>query len=529
MKVTNYSKDENEIRLIRYRKKGILRLIFSRLVGILLLVIFQVLIILTFFELLGELFKYYTAFKAVFTVVMVFYLFNNEMDSSAKLTWLFIISLWPFPGTIFLLFTKIDIGHVFQKKKIQRIIAETKEVQPVDEDIMKELSDRNCGMADICRYVNRTGNFPVYKNTEVKYYPSGEEMYEQLMEELDKAEKFIFLEYFIIDEGYMWGRILKKLVDKVNQGVEVRVLYDGMCEMQLLPQNYDQRLRSFGIAAKAFSPIKPFVSTYYNYRDHRKVLVIDGRVAFNGGVNLADEYINKVERFGYWKDAAVMVRGDAVKAYTLMFLQMWYADTGMIELGSYMDAPGEYTDLCPSGYVMPYSDIPLDDDKVGESVYIDILNRARSYVHIMTPYLILDGELEHAITFAAERGVEVSIMLPGIPDKKMVYALAKSHYMRLLKSGVHIYEYEPGFVHSKCFVSDDERAVVGSINLDYRSLYHHFECATYMYESDAVMDVERDFETSVSRCREVTYESVYHEKLFYKCMGRLAKLIAPLV
>ncbi len=464
----------------------------------------------------------------VFTVIMVFYLFNNEMDSSAKLTWLILIALWPIPGALLLLFYQVDPAHVAIKRRMADIIEDTKNVQPLDVDLFKELSDKNSGVTDICRYLNRTGNFPVYKNSEVTYIPSGEKKYEMLIPELMKAEKFIFLEYFIIDEGYMWGHILKILADKAAKGVEVRLLYDGMCEMKQLPLDYEKRLAHYGIQARPFSPIKPFISTYYNYRDHRKILVVDGKVAFNGGINLADEYMNRIERFGHWKDSAVMVRGDAVKSYTLMFLQMWHADSGKVELGDYMKNH-RIDDLKPSGYVLPYGDIPLDDEKVGECVYIDVLNRAESYVHIMTPYLILDGEMENAITFAAERGIDVSIILPGIPDKFVAYSLAKSHYYKLLKSGVNIYEYEPGFVHAKSFVSDDKRAIVGTINLDYRSLYHHFECATYMYEVDAIKDIEGDFQETLTKCRKVTYESIKREKWYYKLVGGIVKLIAPLM
>ena len=286
------------------------------------------------------------------------------------------------------------------------------------------------------------------------------------------------------------------------------------------------RLEKLGIRCKAFAPIQPFLSTHYNYRDHRKILVIDGKAAFTGGVNLADEYINRKERFGHWKDTAILLRGEAVQSFTLMFLQMW----NLTEKEPRWDEA-----LLPSppveaeGYVMPYCDCPLDDYKVGESVYMDILNRAKDYVHIMTPYLILDNEMETALKFAAQRGVDVKLILPGIPDKKAAYALAKSHYQYLTAAGVKLYEYTPGFVHAKIFVSDDVKAVVGTINLDYRSLYHHFECAAYLYGGPTVGDVERDFQRTLEQCRRVTPETIRHEKLGYKLGGSLMKLVAPLL
>ena len=306
------------------------------------------------------------------------------------------------------------------------------------------------------------------------------------------------------------------------------MMYDGTCEFSTLPHDYPQRLRDLGIQCKMFSPVTPFLSTHYNYRDHRKILVIDGRVAFNGGINLADEYINRFEKHGYWKDTAVMLQGEAVQSFTLMFLQMWNLDEKQPEFDRFLAFP-----TCPpadaQGFVMPYGDCPLDTDKVGERVYMDILNRAQRYVHIMTPYLILDGELETALKFAAERGVDVTLILPGIPDKKIPYALARTHYASLLDSGVKILEFVPGFVHAKVFVCDDQEAVVGTINLDYRSLYHHFECATYLWGVPCISRIEEDIQETLTRCREVTPQSMKEDSFRRKATGFLCKAIAPLL
>lgn len=368
--------------------------------------------------------------------------------------------------------------------------------------------------------------------------------------QLKQAKHFIFMEYFIVKEGHMWGKVLEILAKKAAEGVDVRIMYDGSCEFALLPHYYPKRLGKLGIKCKIFAPVAPFVSTYYNYRDHRKILVIDGRVAFNGGVNLSDEYINKASRFGHWKDTAVMIKGDAVKSFTLMFLQMWNLDEKNAEYDKFLfcnetNEPaslsknnsenlknaaqsGNISTSC-KGFVMPYGDCPLDEDNVGEWVYMDILNRAKSYVHIMTPYLILDGSMESTLKFAAKRGVDVTVIMPGIPDKIVAYSLAKSHYASLIEAGVKIYEYTPGFVHAKVFVSDDETAVVGTINLDYRSFYHHFECATYMYKSDCISDIEADFRQTLAKCSRVTPETIRKEKLSLKIMGFIFKGIAPLL
>lgn len=518
--------NENIVRLLSKRKKGILKIVFSRVGIVIILLLVQLNILLSVYHWFADYFAWFTGAQVLFSVGMVFYLFNCDMDSTAKLTWLNLIMLFPVPATIMLWFTQKEIGHRAVKARVEQMISETKEMLEQCSETITKPEIVESGTDDLCRYINRSGCFPIYENTRVEYFPVGEDKFAAMLDELKKAEKFIFLEYFIIDEGFMWGSVLKILEEKVKQGVDVRVMYDGMCEISLLTSDYPKRLAKLGIKCKPFSPIKPFISTHYNYRDHRKILVVDNKVAFNGGVNLADEYINKTERFGHWKDTAVMLKGEAVASFTLMFLQMWNIDEKEPKWDECL-VPAMREEA--SGFVMPYCDCPLDEDKVGESVYMDILYRAKSYVYIMTPYLILDNELETALKYASQRGIDVKLLLPGIPDKKTAYALAKSHYKTLIKAGVKIYEYTPGFVHAKVFVSDDEKAVVGTINLDYRSLYHHFECATYLYRADCISQIKEDFTKTLVSCREVTTETVKHEKLSYKMMGGFLKLIAPLM
>ena len=519
----------NEVyRLAEPRKNGLLHLVFSRFFVILLLVALQVVLVILFYGWLKEMIPWFSAILVLFILGGVIYLFNSGMDSSAKLTWMFIISILPITGVALLAFTQTNIGNRKIKHRVKELIDKTSSAIRQKDGVLQKLSEDEAATDDLVTYLNRSGCFPAYDRTEVTYFPLGEDKFSAMLTELKKAERFIFLEYFIIDEGYMWGEVLKILEEKAKAGVDVRVLYDGMLEVSTLPTNYTELLGEHGIKAKVFSPIKPLLSSHYNYRDHRKILVIDGNVAFNGGVNLADEYINMRERFGHWKDTAVMLKGDAVKSFTLLFLQMWNLDEAE---PSFVPWLGDNTvmPLNPSGYVIPFGDCPLDEDKVGEMVYMDILNRAKDYVHIMTPYLILDGELETSLKYAAQRGVDVKLILPGIPDKKLAYSLAKSHYRRLVSAGVKIYEYTPGFVHAKVFTSDDEKAVVGTINLDYRSLYHHYECATYMYKTACIPQIEQDFQDTLSKCRQVTPETIRHEKLSYKLLGSLARFVAPLM
>ena len=519
-------------RLAEPKKKGLLHLLFSRFLVIVLLILLQIALIVSFYGWLVHLAPWVMSLYGIFTIVIIIYLFNNRMDSTAKLTWMFVIAVFPLVGAFFLWFTQSNFVNRKVQKRILLMIRKTKGRIPQPEEVEGQLEQDHSGSLLLSRYLQNTGCFPIYQNTEVTYFPSGEDKFAAVLRELQKAEKFIFLEYFIIEEGYMWGEILRILVEKAKEGVDVRVMYDGMCELSQLPSEYWKLLEQQGIRAKAFSLIQPVLSSHYNYRDHRKILVIDGKVAFNGGVNLADEYINRVERFGHWKDTALMLKGDAVRSFTLLFLQMWNVTEKKVSFdAAKLDVQTDPADFAvsPQGYVMPYGDCPMDEYKVGEAVYMDILNRAERYVHIMTPYLILDGELETALKLAAQKGVDIKIILPGIPDKKLAYALAKSHYRSLMDAGVKLYEYTPGFVHAKVFTCDDCKGVVGTINLDYRSLYHHFECATYLYKVPCISEIEQDYQETLAKCRRITSDMVKHEKLSYKLVGVLTKFLAPLL
>ena len=401
---------------------------------------------------------------------------------------------------------------------------------PQSQKAVEQLKALEPGAASLAKYLyGRGGGFPVYQNTAMTYFPGGEAKFEELLRQLETAEEYIFVEYFIIDEGLMWGKILEVLARKALQGVDVRVMYDGTCEFSTLPRNYPRLLEKLNIQCKVFSPVQPFVSTHYNYRDHRKILVIDGRVGFTGGVNLADEYINHIEKYGRWKDSALMLEGEGVRSMTALFLQMWCI-LRQPEFEQFLSDPIPAA-ANAKGFVVPYGDCPLDGERVGEMVYMDMLNRARKYVHIITPYLILDGELETALRFAAERGVDVHLILPGVPDKQFAYALAKTHYKALLSSGVKISEWTPGFTHAKLVVMDGVEAVVGTINLDYRSLYHHFENAVWMRRVGSIRDMETDFQDTLARCRtvEATLQSVWQGKKLLRLMGLLLKVIAPLM
>lgn len=516
------------VRLVKNGKKGLVHALFSRLGIIVVLMAIQAFFLIGLIQWFADLIPHALGGSILLSILIVLYIVNTDIDPTAKITWLIIIMPFPIFGALLYLYTKSDIGHRMLKGRTNSLNNRMKDAIPQSQEVLEQFKEEAPGAASLAKYIKSSGCFPVYDNTKITYFPVGEDMFEEILRQLEEAKEYIFIEYFIIGEGYMWGRILEALERKAALGVDVRVMYDGTCEFGTLPRDYPKRLNKVGIKCKVFASAAPIISTHYNYRDHRKILVIDGRVAFNGGINLADEYINHIVRFGHWKDTAVMLQGDAVKSFTLMFLQMWYVDEKEVSFEQYLrDRPDHKTQA--EGFVIPYGDSPLDDDKVGERVYIDIVNRANKYVHIMSPYLILDNEMENCLKFAAKRGVEVSLILPGIPDKILPYSLARTHYASLLEAGVKIYEYMPGFVHAKVFVSDDREAVVGTINLDYRSFYHHFECATYMYGVKCIVNIEDDICNTIEQSRAVQKDMIWKGHHMMKAAGFVLKAIAPLL
>ena len=511
--------------LLNKGKRGLGRLIFGRTGVILLLLAVQCLLLLAGFYRLGE----YTVYggSMLLAVAVVLTVVNRPANPAAKITWIILIMLAPVFAIPFYLFVELELGHRLARARLEELYCGTAQYASRDPEAQRRLREQVPAMAGIAAYMGRFGGHAFRENSGVTYLPSGETFWEEALRQLEQAERFIFLEYFIVEEGYMWGRILDVLERKARAGVEVRVMYDGTCIAGRLPYHYPKKLEALGIRCKMYAPLRPLVSTHYNNRDHRKILVVDGRCAFTGGVNLADEYINRRQLHGHWKDTAVLVTGEAVRDFTLMFLRMWNVDERRQEdYLQYLDASGPVE---AEGWVLPYGTSPFHRETVGEMVYLDILNRAAEYVHITTPYLIIDHEMVTALTFAAKRGVDVKIIVPGEPDKRTVFAVTRSYYQELLEGGVEIYEYTPGFIHAKMFASDGSTAVVGSINLDYRSLYLHFECAALLCQCPAVADVERDFQDTLAQCRRVTVEDCRRDRLSRRLVGWVLRPLAPLM
>lgn len=505
------------------------KIVFSRTMVTIILLLLQVVWLFAAFSWLGKYSEASFALMILLSASVLIYIINKDEAPEFKLAWVVPICLFPVFGTLMYLFIIGNWGNIGLKKDLTKRVKETEEYLHAKEGVKQELSACDKHMASLAHYLEIVGKNPVYNDTAVTYFPLGEDKFKDLLIELEKAEKFIFLEYFIVERGEMWNAILDILKRKVQEGVEVRVMYDGMCSLILLPYSYPKRLQEFGIKTKMFSPIIPLLSTSQNNRDHRKILVIDGKAAYTGGVNLADEYINAVKKFGHWKDVAVRLEGEAVDSFTLMFLQMWnVSEKGKEDYSKYIHLSEKPTSR-NSGYIIPYGDGPTTKESVAETVYMDIINMAEDYVHIITPYFIVDNAMLDTMQFAALRGVDVKLIIPHIPDKKPIYAMSRSYYPDLLAAGIKVYEYEPGFVHAKTFVSDDKKAVIGTINLDYRSLYHHFECAALLYKNEAIADVERDFQKTLDQCIEVNMDYYKKISIFGRLIGHVLRLFGPLM
>ena len=518
-----------ENKAVKKAKKGLLSILFGRTTLILFLVVIQLLIMLGLATILNDYAVYVYGGLTLIGAVIVIYIVNERGNPAFNMTWMLLILIFPAFGCLFYIWVKSQLGTRYIGKRLRRLRLDTARYMQQDPGIIESLRESKPSNANLAHYMQYQLGFPTYQNTSAQYFACGEEKFPVLLEELKKAEKFIFLEYFIVEEGYMWGSILDILKEKAAAGVEVRFMYDGMCSISQLPYDYPKQIRKFGIQCKMFSPIRPILSTTQNNRDHRKICVIDGKVGFTGGINLGDEYINRKERFGYWKDTAVMIKGDAVQSLTMLFLQMWNVSEMKTE-----DFTGYLTNMAQTvqpelGFMLPYGDSPYDNENVGEEVYVHILNHAKKYVHIMTPYLILDNGMLDTLTRAAKSGIEVCIIMPHIPDKWYAFAVAKTYYRELIEAGVQIYEFTPGFVHAKIFVSDDDTATVGTINLDYRSLYLHFECGVFMYRNPVVYEIEKDFQETLKKCRKVSVSDMKKNGILMRICGRVLRLIAPLM
>ena len=460
------------------------------------------------------------------SIVMVIWLVRKHDNPAYKMAWVIIILVFPLcGGLLYLVWGNTPLNHTRRKHRFAPGRPDfSSSCEPPATDRFAVSMPRYARTVD---YIRNLTDMPVWGDTATSYYPLGEQQFAAMCEAIANAKKFIFLEYFIIEEGKMWNTLLELLIDRIHHGVEVRVLYDDAGCLGTLPKDYDNFLRAHGIRVVRFNKFIPTLNIYMNHRNHRKICVVDGNIGFMGGINLADEYINHVVRFGHWKDTGIRLHGPGVSGMTMMFLQMWAYATH-----EPMKNPGKYmaTEVrAGDSYVQPFYDSPLDEDNVGEAAYLQIINRARRYVYITTPYLALDNEMVTALSVAAQSGVDVRIITPGIPDKRLVFLVTRSYYQQLLRAGVRIYEYKPGFLHAKMIVSDDEVGIVGTMNMDFRSFFLHFECGTILYGGATLREIRTDMMHTMGMSREIDLDWVRRTPWIVSILASLLRLFAPLL
>lgn len=505
--------------------KTVFRFIFSRLFLVGLMIVVQIVLVVGLLMYFSQSTIYVYLCLNALSFIAVVGVVSNAENPSYKLTWVIAILLLPLTGGLFYLFFGNKRMPAQLRRRVDGQLAETLNHMPPN-DIARAMAAESPHLARQCRYIYNVAGYPAVEGTSSEYYPIGEMMFARMAEEMRKAERFIMLEYFIISPGYVWDTVFRILREKAAAGVEVMLMYDDIGSIATLPPGFNRAVTEAGIRLCVFNPFRPRVSMIMNHRDHRKILVVDGHTAFCGGINLADEYVNRHERFGHWKDTGIMLRGEACWSFTYMFLQQWQFETrDEIDFEKYRaHDSGSHGD----GIVQAFGDSPLDRDNVTENAYINIISRATQYVYITTPYLIIDNEMESALRSAAEAGIDVRIIAPHIYDKWYVHLLTQSHYAELIRSGVKIYEYTPGFIHSKMFVADDQICMVGTCNMDFRSFYLHFECSAVFYFSRLIEQVKKDMLDCQSLSHLVTFEETQHIRIGTRIIRALLKILAPL-
>lgn len=512
--------------------KKVLNKLFGRLVITAIIILIQFgWIAFTLYE-AGEVNPWFSLGLRVISLVCALYVVYKDMRPHNKLSWIFLILLLPFIGCpCYFIFGRSEMT----KKSREQIMDLQKCVEPMreqQEEVNEHLKETDSTAYKQMMLPQNVGRYPIYMEKDSKYYKVGDDMFVDMLEDIKAAKEFVFLEFFIMKQGVMFDTLMDALEERAKAGVHVRLIYDDMGCIDEFPRHFYKELQARGIHVACFNPFRPFMSIIMNNRDHRKIVVIDGKIAYTGGLNIADEYINAIERFGHWKDAGVRITGDAVWSFTTMFLEMWsFVTKGREDFSKFKVMENDNKSLIceQKGFVQPYGDCPLDKRYLIEGIYLNLINQARKNIYIFTPYLILGSEIATALINAARSGIDVRIVTPAIPDKKMVFLLTQSNYENLIRGGVKIYQYTPGFIHSKCFVVDDEYASVGTTNLDFRALYLHFECGTLMYKTESVHKVTEDALETFQKSREISLEECENKNFFYQLFLSVMRLFAPLL
>lgn len=507
----------------------VLKAIFSRWVIISLLILIQIAFFCLILFIASSEYVYVSLICDVISLLVLLKLISVDENPNHKIPWIIVLLILPPIGLlIYSIFGKRYISKR-HSRLYQSVDDRQKKYINQDQKVIEELNNLNSKYYSQSTYINNTSNSPIHKNTKVEYLKDGTVYFEKLFNDIKNAKKFVFLEYFIFGEGKLLSDLIELLHQKAKEGLDVRVIYDDVGSIKVLPYNFDKQLEQMGIKCVKFNQYTPIVSVVYNNRDHRKIAIIDGDIAYTGGINVADEYINYIEKYGYWKDNGVRLYGQAVNNFTLMFLKTY---------DIYSNSKTNYEDfLCldngyeNDGFVQPFGDgpAPIYENYVGENVYLNIINQATKYIYITTPYLIVNHTLMTALANAAKRGVDVKIITPGIPDKKLVYLVTRDSYRFLIKNGVKIYEYQRGFIHAKTVIADDEVCVVGTINFDYRSLVHHFECGCFMVNNSCINDVKKDFLNTLEESKQPKKKDYNSKNIIKRLFISVLKFFAPLM
>ncbi len=506
-----------------------LELLLNRVVIIGLLIFIQLGLLLVVLWQFNDYFVYFYAASVVLSLIIVLRVINSRRNPAYKLAWAILVLLEPILGALmYALFGRVRTTKkkLQKRQEIEQVAAAA--LQGFNEIPAESLEQENTLAYKQAYYMQQWAGAPLYRNTDTEYFPLGELMFERMKEELEKAQHYIFFEYFIIQPGVMWDPILEILARKAKEGLDVRVVYDDVGCSFTLPGGYHKTLEALGIKCGVFRPFVPVLSSSFNNRSHRKCTVIDGVVGFTGGINIADEYINAKEVFGHWKDTAVLLRGDAVWSMAVQFLTQWDYIHGVEKPYEAFRPKEKYQSVC-NGYAQPYNDNPLDTERVGATIYMNMIAAAQKYLYVMTPYLIIDNEMLTAFCMAAKSGVDVRILTPFVRDKWFVHPVTRSYYEPLIESGVKVYEYTPGFVHAKSFVSDDLYGVIGTVNLDFRSLYLHMENGVWFYQSQAVAELRDDYLKTLEVSHQVSLQECQNIPWYVRLGRSILKLFSPLL
>jgi cardiolipin synthase len=513
---------------MRTEEKSKIKNSIGRLIFVALSVLLQVVWLVGLFVKLNKYSSIISLITELLALLVVLRIYATSSNSAFKTAWIMVILTFPVMGVcLFLMFGHSNVTKG-KRERFEKIDVSLDGNLQQDQTVYENLKKENLAVANQAHYIHKYGRYPIYQNTDIEFYSDAADGLEAQKVAMLNAKKFIFMEYHAIEDKESFGGIKEILIQKAKEGVEVRIIYDDVGSIGFINPKFIKNMETYGIYCRVFNPIVPALNIFMNNRDHRKITVIDGEIGFTGGYNLADEYFNITHPYGHWKDSGIKLTGDAVNSLTCMFLEMWNViDNTDKDYGSYL--PKYDFKASDKGYVAPYADCPLDGEAVGENVYMNIVKNAKRYVYFTTPYLIITDEMQRELSQAAKRGVDVRIITPGIPDKKLVYQVTRSYYAGLVKNGVRIYEYTPGFIHAKQCICDDEVATVGTINLDFRSLYFHFENGTYLYKCGAIGDIKKDFDDTFPICTEVTDKYKNGRSAVLRIWQCILRLFAPLL